>query len=208
MRHAPRSGVLGRADMPAYLRVLRPWLAAHAACHPRWPLSGQAPRSHSRQSRRAEKNDAQTLDADHLLRRRWCSPRRLDGDGSFDDAVGLTPSASFPKAGTYVVALRATREGHDAVSYAVVRVADANRAPVLSARHLRSARQPWSSGTRGRSRSPRPTRKAVRFRTPGSSTEPPPARPRRRSRSRRPPRRSERTSSRSSPPTERPGGAT
>src|SRR5215208_314424 len=44
MRPAPRSGVLGRADMPAYLRVLRPWLAAHAACHPPWPLSGQAAR--------------------------------------------------------------------------------------------------------------------------------------------------------------------
>src|SRR5215211_2802612 len=43
MRHAPRSGVLGRADMPAYLRVLRPWLAARAACHPPWPPSGQAP---------------------------------------------------------------------------------------------------------------------------------------------------------------------
>src|SRR5215218_8085758 len=43
MRPAPRSGVLGRADMPAYLRVLRPWLAAHAACHPPWRLSGQAP---------------------------------------------------------------------------------------------------------------------------------------------------------------------
>src|SRR5829696_7097256 len=43
MRPAPRSGVLRLADMPAYLRVLRPWLAAHAACHPPWPLSGQAP---------------------------------------------------------------------------------------------------------------------------------------------------------------------
>src|SRR5215216_3146310 len=43
MHYAPRSGVLGHADMPAYLRVLRPWLAAHAACHPPWPLSGQAP---------------------------------------------------------------------------------------------------------------------------------------------------------------------
>src|SRR5215208_2619816 len=43
MHHAPRSGVLGHADMPAYLRVLRPWLAAHAACHPPWPLSVQAP---------------------------------------------------------------------------------------------------------------------------------------------------------------------
>src|SRR5215217_2695875 len=43
MRHAPRSGVLGRADMPAYLHGLRPWLAARAACHPPWPLSGQAP---------------------------------------------------------------------------------------------------------------------------------------------------------------------
>src|SRR5215213_4889046 len=43
MRPAPRSGGLGRADMPAYLRVLRSWLAARAACHPPWPLSGQAP---------------------------------------------------------------------------------------------------------------------------------------------------------------------
>src|SRR5262249_10893553 len=57
----------------------------------------------------------------------------LDGDGDFDDATGLTPSASFPKAGTYVVALEATRDGHDAVSYAVVKVGDTNKAPVLSA---------------------------------------------------------------------------
>src|SRR5829696_3311549 len=42
MRHAPRSCVLGRPDMPAYPRGLRPWLAARAACHPPWPLSGQA----------------------------------------------------------------------------------------------------------------------------------------------------------------------
>jgi alpha-tubulin suppressor-like RCC1 family protein len=57
----------------------------------------------------------------------------LDGDGTFGDATGLTPSVSFPRAGTYVVALRATRDGNDAVSYAVVKVGDTNRAPVLSA---------------------------------------------------------------------------
>ncbi|HET8756815.1 MAG TPA: Calx-beta domain-containing protein, partial [Solirubrobacteraceae bacterium] len=53
----------------------------------------------------------------------------LDGDGAFDDATGLEPSVTFPRAGAYVIGLRAG----DAVSYAVVRVADANRAPVLSA---------------------------------------------------------------------------
>src|SRR5215213_5033539 len=42
MRHASRSCVLGRTDMPAYLSGLRPWLAARAARHPPWPLSGQA----------------------------------------------------------------------------------------------------------------------------------------------------------------------
>jgi alpha-tubulin suppressor-like RCC1 family protein len=56
----------------------------------------------------------------------------LDGDGTFGDATGLTPTVSFPRAGTYVIALRATRNGNDAVSYAVVRVTDANRAPTIS----------------------------------------------------------------------------
>jgi hypothetical protein len=56
----------------------------------------------------------------------------LDGDGSFDDASGLTPSATFPKAGTYVVGLLATRDGRAAVSYAVVKVGDTNRAPVIA----------------------------------------------------------------------------
>ena len=53
----------------------------------------------------------------------------LDADGAFDDATGATPSVTFDRAGTSVIGL----ESGDAVSYAVVRVADANRAPVLSA---------------------------------------------------------------------------
>jgi hypothetical protein len=57
----------------------------------------------------------------------------LDGDGSFDDASGLTPSVSFSKAGTYVVALLATHDGRSSVSYAVVKVGDTNQAPVISA---------------------------------------------------------------------------
>src|SRR5262245_55438702 len=57
----------------------------------------------------------------------------LDGDGTFDDATGLTASASFPRTGTYVVALKATRDGNAAVSYAVVNVGDTNEAPVASA---------------------------------------------------------------------------
>ncbi|HEX5620850.1 MAG TPA: Calx-beta domain-containing protein [Solirubrobacteraceae bacterium] len=52
----------------------------------------------------------------------------LDGDGGFDDATGLKPSVTFDRSGAYVIGLRAG----DAVSYAVVQVADANRAPVLS----------------------------------------------------------------------------
>src|SRR6266511_3736615 len=43
MRHAPRCGVLGRPDMPAYRGSLRPCLAARAACHPSRSLSGQTP---------------------------------------------------------------------------------------------------------------------------------------------------------------------
>src|SRR5712691_6538569 len=46
-RHGPRCCVLGVADMPAYRRRLRPCLPARAACHPPWPLSGQAPSSAS-----------------------------------------------------------------------------------------------------------------------------------------------------------------
>ena len=42
-RHAPRCGVLSRANMSAYWRSLRPCIAARAACHPSRPLSGQAP---------------------------------------------------------------------------------------------------------------------------------------------------------------------
>src|SRR4029450_9888862 len=42
-RHAPRCGVLGRADMTRYRRSLRPSLATRAACHPPWPPPGQAP---------------------------------------------------------------------------------------------------------------------------------------------------------------------
>ena len=52
----------------------------------------------------------------------------LDGDGQFDDASGLKPSVTFARSGAYVIGLRAG----DSVSYAVVQVADANRAPVLS----------------------------------------------------------------------------
>ena len=53
----------------------------------------------------------------------------LDADGEFDDATGLAPSVTFDRAGAYVIGVKAG----DAVAYAVVRVADANHAPVLSA---------------------------------------------------------------------------
>jgi alpha-tubulin suppressor-like RCC1 family protein len=52
----------------------------------------------------------------------------LDGDGGFDDATGLEPSVTFARSGAYVIGLRAG----DAVSYAVVRVADADHAPLVS----------------------------------------------------------------------------
>jgi alpha-tubulin suppressor-like RCC1 family protein len=52
----------------------------------------------------------------------------LDGDGSFDDATGAKPAVSFARAGTHVIGLRAG----DGVAYTVVRVAAADRAPVLS----------------------------------------------------------------------------
>jgi cation diffusion facilitator family transporter len=41
MRDGPRCRVLGRADMRAYHRSLRPCLAARLACHSPWPLPGQ-----------------------------------------------------------------------------------------------------------------------------------------------------------------------
>ncbi len=53
----------------------------------------------------------------------------LDADGEFDDATGFKPSVTFDRAGAYVIGVKAG----DAVAYAVVRVADANHAPVLSA---------------------------------------------------------------------------
>jgi alpha-tubulin suppressor-like RCC1 family protein len=56
----------------------------------------------------------------------------LDGDGAFDDANGLDPSVTFAEAGAHVVGLWATAQGREAVSYAVVRVADTNHAPALS----------------------------------------------------------------------------
>ncbi|HXV58660.1 MAG TPA: Calx-beta domain-containing protein [Gaiellaceae bacterium] len=56
----------------------------------------------------------------------------LDGDGGFDDADGLRPTVSFAEAGAYVIGLRATEGGRESVSYALVTVADTNRAPVLS----------------------------------------------------------------------------
>jgi alpha-tubulin suppressor-like RCC1 family protein len=52
----------------------------------------------------------------------------LDGDGSFDDASGLTPSVTFDAAGTRAIGVKSG----DAVAYTVVRVADASPAPVLS----------------------------------------------------------------------------
>jgi alpha-tubulin suppressor-like RCC1 family protein len=52
----------------------------------------------------------------------------LDGDGEFDDATGFKPSVTFARAGAYVIGVKAG----DAVAYAVVNVADANHAPVLS----------------------------------------------------------------------------
>jgi alpha-tubulin suppressor-like RCC1 family protein len=52
----------------------------------------------------------------------------LDGDGSFDDASGLTPTVTFARSGAHVIGVKAG----DNVSYAVVNVADAQAAPVLS----------------------------------------------------------------------------
>src|SRR5262245_7500849 len=53
----------------------------------------------------------------------------LDADGQFDDATGFTPSVTFDRAGSYVIAVKAG----DGVAHAIVTVAAANHAPVLSA---------------------------------------------------------------------------
>ncbi len=55
----------------------------------------------------------------------------LDGDGEFDDASGLTPTVSFPTAGTHVIGLRAHADGGSAVSYAVVDVHDVGYPPIV-----------------------------------------------------------------------------
>jgi hypothetical protein len=58
----------------------------------------------------------------------------FDLDGEFDDATGATPSFSLDRPATTWVGVRATDpDGNQALDYALVRVADHNRPPVITA---------------------------------------------------------------------------
>jgi PKD repeat protein len=57
----------------------------------------------------------------------------LDGDGQFDDATGLTPSVSFPRAFSGLISVRVVDDdGKDAIAFAEMNIADTNKAPVVS----------------------------------------------------------------------------
>src|SRR3989442_14552853 len=67
--------------MPAYRRSLRPCLAPRAACHPPWPLSGQALRlAHEALTRPADERDR--LGEEHA--HRVAESDRLPVGGPFD----------------------------------------------------------------------------------------------------------------------------
>lgn len=58
----------------------------------------------------------------------------IDGDGQFDDAIGATPSVTFPSSFEGFVGLRVSdADGNTSVAYALVSIADVNHAPTISA---------------------------------------------------------------------------
>ena len=72
----------------------------------------------------------------------------LDGDGAFDDAVGATPTVSFPSAFDGFIGLQVSdADGNTSVAYAHVTIADVNHPPSIDASTPTGAQQQVLAGS-------------------------------------------------------------